>query len=176
MAVSSLMLRHQRATHVNIAGAPSKRKKVLNHLSKSNSMRPTDKEIEEEFYTMPLESARGEVEMQQWAEENAARLKQQEAAKWARDFDPWHYIEDGDLPKLESTKEDYIKETGEPLNISISSPVLISCGKGDFAKAYFLTYESLNGYKYECFEKHTNRLEFKPEDIKCWMYIPEPKR
>lgn len=128
-------------------------------------MRPTDKEIKDK--TKSVTSNKYVHVFEEGFEKGA---------KWARDFDPWYYIEDGDLPKLESTKEEHIKETGEPLNIAISSPVLISCGKGDFAKAYFLTYESLNGYIYEWFEKHTNRLEFKVEEIKCWMHIPTPKK
>jgi len=57
-------------------------------------MRPTDKEIEEKFYTMSTEKAGSEQDRAQWEQANRERLKQQEAAKWARDFDPWYYIED----------------------------------------------------------------------------------
>jgi len=63
-------------------------------------MRPTDKEIEEKFYTMSTEKAGSEQDRAQWEQANRERLKQQEAAKWARNFDPWYYTEDGDLPKV----------------------------------------------------------------------------
>jgi len=132
-------------------------------------MRPTDKEIEDEINNDSINKTSNKYV-------HVFNAGFEKGAKWARDFDPWHYVEDGDLPELEETKEDYTNEIGEPVKISTSNGVLISCGKGDFAKAHFLTYESLNGYKYEFFQTYTNCLEFKPEEIKCWMHIPTPKK
>jgi hypothetical protein len=129
-------------------------------------MRPTDKEIEEEFYTMPLESARGEVEMQQWAEENAARLKQQEAAKWARDFDPWHYIEDGDLPELTVEGRDLSEKFSDFLFI-------IPKGRAYHnALTAFYVKDDLENRIF--FEGMKNRFDI--DQVECWMHIPTPKK
>jgi hypothetical protein len=114
-------------------------------------MRPTDEEIQEKYYTMPTDKAGGEQEKAQWEQANSERLKQQEAAKWARDHDPWNYVEDGDLPPYST---DVIVVSTNNVDVLVAE---LRCGSEDYWE-----------------DSDTDR--FSLSWVKCWMHIPQRKR
>jgi len=124
-------------------------------------MRPTDEEIQEKYYTMPTNKAGGEQEKAQWEQANCERLKQQEAAKWARGFDPWHYVEDGDLPSFDT--DVFVVLDNEEADKDVAQ--LIDCGDGK-------TYEWF--CQGDVMGKDEDYIDF--EQVKCWMYPIDPKR
>jgi len=133
-------------------------------------MRPTDEEIQEKYYTMPTNKAGGEQEKAQWEQANCERLKQQEAAKWARDFDPWYYVEDGDLPELYEDENGQIK----------SDYVWVKCTDGEYDEASLRKPSNLNMF-WDFINDHEINGEVTDiaDDVykvKCWMYPIEPKR
>lgn len=73
--------------------------------------------------------------------------------KWYRDnYDPWFYVEDGDLP-------DPNQEIFALLDV--------------LQEGYFpckIMYKGENDWEYD------ENWSFKNQNIKCWMPIPEPKK
>lgn len=76
----------------------------------------------------------------------------EKGAKW--DFDPWHYVENGDLPEKSC-------EIFALLNILQDG--YYSC---------VLIYDKPNDMMYL---KENEHYSYKSSDVKCWMYNPEPK-
>lgn len=106
-------------------------------------MRPTDKEIEKEA------NSHGKL----CGESEGVGFEI--GAKWARNFDPWYYIEDNELPNL-----------SRKVLVCLKDPetVMIACLEDDsYSERYY-------------FEEIRECIPFALESVKCWMHIPEPKK
>jgi hypothetical protein len=113
-------------------------------------MGPNDKEIEIQKNRFPVSSA---------VDKGNGHIFEEgfeKGAKWARDFDPWYYIEDSGFPT--ECKE-----------------VLICLHSGQKIIANLETNDLDGNDDYVWREKGEGR-PISLENAKCWMYIPEPKR
>jgi len=113
-------------------------------------MRPTDKEIEDQKNTLTPNKY-----------VHVFEAGFEKGAKWARDFDPWYYTEDGDLPEFDTPVLVFLDN--EEANKDVAE--LIDCGDN---KTYeWLCQGDVMGKDEDCIEL---------DQVKCWMYIPQPKR
>jgi len=110
-------------------------------------MRPTDKEIEEQAF--------------KWDHSIQDKEDFELGARYAREFDPWYYTEDGDLPEFDTPvlavldNEEVDKDVAE----------LIDCGDGKIYE--WLCQGDVMGKDGYCIEL---------DQVKCWMHIPTPKK
>jgi len=93
-----------------------------------------------------------------------------DGAKWARDHDPWHYVEDGDLPEAHENRNNNI----------VSKELLLRTIDCENDVGWFT---QMGGkYYWETYSTHDIKGNGKENDlldlneVKCWQYITEPKR
>jgi len=103
-------------------------------------MRPNDKEIEQQAF--------------KWDHSIQDRVDFELGAKWARDFDPWHYVEDGVLPEI-----------GQQI-------IFVTC------ELYNYTGKIIYNHKFDfyAFQQNQGFVRKNINEVKCWMYIPTPKQ
>lgn len=120
-------------------------------------MRPTNKQIKK--YTqsniyIPFGTGPSEEEFY--------RKGAKKGAEWARNFDQWYYIEEGDLPETDQSAEGFLKDSKDVLIIDnlgyINVAVFIEDGREN--RVYFDNGSDV----------------WEPLEVKCWKYIQMPKK
>jgi hypothetical protein len=108
-------------------------------------MRPTDKEIKIQKKRHPISSAVDKTN------EHVFEEGFKKGARWARDHDPWNYVEDGGLPPYST---DVIVVSTNNVDVLVAE---LRCGSEDYWE-----------------DSDTDR--FSLSWVKCWMHIPQRKR
>jgi hypothetical protein len=107
-------------------------------------MRPTDKEIEDEINNDSINKTSNKYV-------HVFNAGFEKGAKWARDQDPWNYVEDGYLPPYST---DVFVVSTNNVDVLVAE---LRCGSEDYWE-----------------DSDTDR--FSLSWVKCWMHIPECKK